>query len=622
MIYFEDLTHTYYNEKKEIYKSVSGIIDLYFPKFEDDKDFWLYYKSLQDVLGIENDEAGKKQYGALLRSFSFFKLKDKNKDQLVQIKNILLGEDCFIDVDKKNNEWKETNIKATTRGSAFHSNMESKFYNEGHTNKEVVSVTTHKEEVKQGLVKAYPLLGTTFGMNGKESKPELVVYNDKYKICGTMDNPIFEYPYVDIDDFKGFSLDTLIPTVGGFIKMEDIKVGDIVYDGAGKETKVKNISKIHFNKCFKLIMDDNNEFICDDEHLWEVGYFKRGKYIKQVLTTEFIFNNYKKFKYNIECLGITNEEDIDLPLDPYVLGLWLADGNRTCGSITCINQDIWDELKRRGFELSVDHNRNNEKAESRTILGISSKLRELNLISNKHLPLIYLSASYNQRLDLLRGLLDGDGYYNKIRKRCVVTTTRKWQKDLVTQLVSSLGWRVTSFNYKTKGFGKENIPAFSVNFTPKENPFLCRNKDMMDDLNLEKLKRINLRYIKEIVEIPTVATKCIEVESELHTYLVGESYLKTHNTNGKLEFSNKYQKAKAPIAHLDSCNGSKYRIQLSLYAWMLEQYGYKPRNLTITHVIFLDDKPQYTVEHKVEYLKKEVENILEHYASTYLKING
>ncbi len=55
---------------------------------------------------------------------------------------------------------------------------------------------------------------------------------------------------------------------------------------------------------------------------------------------------------------------------------------------------------------------------------------------------------------------------------------------------------------------------------------------------------------------------------------------------------------------------------------MLEQYGYKPRNLTITHVIFLDDKPQYTVEHKVEYLKKEVENILEHYAGTYLKING
>lgn len=439
MIYFEDLTHTYYNEKKEIYKSVSGIIDLYFPKFEDDKDFWLYYKSLQDVLGIENDEAGKKQYGALLRSFSFFKLKDKNKDQLVQIKNILLGEDCFIDVDKKNNEWKETNIKATTRGSAFHSNMESKFYNEGHTNKEVVSVTTHKEEVKQGLVKAYPLLGTTFGMSGKESKPELVVYNDKYKICGTMDNPIFEYPYVDIDDFKGFSLDTLIPTVGGFIKMEDIKVGDIVYDGAGKETKVKNISKIHFNKCFKLIMDDNNEFICDDEHLWEVS-------------------------------------------------------------------------------------------------------KGINLFNPK-----------------------------------VLTTLELFQSKDTYYIIS-----------------------------PKEP-----NSDTY-----------NMLAIKEIVEIPTVATKCIEVESELHTYLVGESYLKTHNTNGKLEFSNKYQKAKAPIAHLDSCNGSKYRIQLSLYAWMLEQYGYKPRNLTITHVIFLDDKPQYTVEHKVEYLKKEVENILEHYASTYLKING
>ena len=100
---------------------------------------------------------------------------------------------------------------------------------------------------------------------------------------------------------------------------------------------------------------------------------------------------------------------------------------------------------------------------------------------------------------------------------------------------------------------------------------------------------------------------------------MGINYLKTHNTNSKLEFENKYEKAKYPIAHLDSCNGSKYKIQLSLYAWMLEQYGYKPRNLTISHIIFTDDKPTFKVEHKIEYLKEEVENLLEHYASSSIK---
>ena len=46
---------------------------------------------------------------------------------------------------------------------------------------------------------------------------------------------------------------------------------------------------------------------------------------------------------------------------------------------------------------------------SRTIYGISPELRKLNLISNKHIPDIYLRADYNQRLDLLRGYMDGDG---------------------------------------------------------------------------------------------------------------------------------------------------------------------------------------------------------------------
>ncbi|MCG8399362.1 hypothetical protein LWS67_23015, partial [Bacillus atrophaeus] len=84
---------------------------------------------------------------------------------------------------------------------------------------------------------------------------------------------------------------------------------------------------------------------------------------------------------------------------------------------------------------NVVHDPTRQNTESRTILGILSKLRELNLINNKHIPEMYLRASYQQRLDLLRGLMDTDGYYHITRHRYVMNTDSEWQyKDLVKLL--------------------------------------------------------------------------------------------------------------------------------------------------------------------------------------------
>ena len=60
----------------------------------------------------------------------------------------------------------------------------------------------------------------------------------------------------------------------------------------------------------------------------------------------------------------------------------------------------------------------------RTILNIRGELNNLNLLKNKHIPDMYLRASHEQRLDLLRGFMDTDGYFNKTRKRFVMATTQ------------------------------------------------------------------------------------------------------------------------------------------------------------------------------------------------------
>lgn len=101
--------------------------------------------------------------------------------------------------------------------------------------------------------------------------------------------------------------------------------------------------------------------------------------------------------------------------------------------------------------------------------------------------------------------------------------------------------------------------------------------------------------------------------------------LSDHKTNRKLEFTGfkKFDpifkdrvavKMKPPLQHLDDCNGMHYTMQLSLYAWMLEQFGYKCNSLTIHHVVFDEnDEPCNIIDYPIEYLKKEVTNFLNWY---------
>lgn len=78
-----------------------------------------------------------------------------------------------------------------------------------------------------------------------------------------------------------------------------------------------------------------------------------------------------------------------------------------------------------------------------------------------------------------------------------------------------------------------------------------------------------------------------------------------------------------PVDHLDECNWNKYQLQLSIYAYILEQYGFKLRSLQINHVITERDENEITVldssgkpiitdviPYTCQYLKKEAQAIL------------
>ncbi len=73
-------------------------------------------------------------------------------------------------------------------------------------------------------------------------------------------------------------------------------------------------------------------------------------------------------------------------------------------------------------------------------------------------------------------------------------------------------------------------------------------------------------------------------------------------TNIKIsKFGYKNAKMKHPVAHLPDANYYHYNLQLSLYAWMLEQAGFSIRNLAFHH---------FNKMYQLDYLKKEVEAIV------------
>ena len=250
----------------------------------------------------------------------------------------------------------------------------------------------------------------------------------------------------------------------------------------------------------------------------------------------------------------------------------------------------------------------------RTIFNIRKQLKVLGVLNNKFIPDLYLRGSYQQRLDLLRGLMDTDGYYHESRKRFVMSTTQKWQaKDLV-KLVSTLGIKATIFEVDKKCNGKV-FKGWDVCFSTNGlNPFLVRNQN----IEFPSTDRYSFRNIVSVERVDTIATQCLEVDSPSHTFLVGESLIVTHNTNKELKKKSYYDQNKKqnimmkyPLNNIMDCNYYHYTLQLSLYAYLLQQI--KPElNIKKLTLIYINHDNEVS-EHEVQYLKTDVIRMLKHY---------
>jgi deoxycytidine triphosphate deaminase len=349
---------------------------------------------------------------------------------------------------------------------------------------------------------------------------------------------------------KALAIGTPVATVAGWRTMGSLRVGDLVFGVDGRPTPVVAATEIMSGRpCYEVCFSDGQTIIADADHLWRTttkSARKHGNPSRIVTTTEIAatLRAGSEWNHHVELGNAVQYPEQPLPVDPYVLGIWLGDGTSTKAEVTVGHGDeqTLDEIRAAGYQvwkatapcayriggLSPRHEGRVRDSSGRYASdgSLSSVLRRWRLLSNKHVPSRYLRAAEHQRLALLQGLMDSDGYVDEFG-RCEFVSIRECLSDAVVELAASLGLRPVKRKKTVKFRGIEHGVAYQVKFSPRIPVFRLARK-------LARLKTGTSHRHRAVVDVRAVASypvRCIQVGAPDGMFLAGRTFIPTHNSS-------------------------------------------------------------------------------------------
>lgn len=362
---------------------------------------------------------------------------------------------------------------------------------------------------------------------------------------------------------KALAITTPIPTPTGFKLMGEIEVGDVVFDEKGQPCCVIFVTPVMMGRdCYQVGFDDGNFLIADGEHRWLTQTSKQRKGEARqvetptrqerpqcqkaerysVVTTDEIRQTLKDYRgasnHSINLTQAIKYPKQVLPIPPYTLGAWLGDGLSRGARIFSADYEVIENIQNEGVLVGAGCKQNEGNQSLVYCVGretrggndrtnpVLSNLREMGLINNKHIPEIYLISSVEQRLALLFGLMDTDGYCAE-DGGSEFTTVEPFLAEGVMCLLASLGIKARSKPKKISCNGKDCGIAYRISFTTDTLVFSLARKQRQRKTVRKDVKRL---FVRSIEPVPSNPVKCIAVDSPNHLYLAGRSYVPTHNT--------------------------------------------------------------------------------------------
>lgn len=352
---------------------------------------------------------------------------------------------------------------------------------------------------------------------------------------------------------------TNIPTPDGWKKVEEIKIGDYLFDRQGNPTKVLGVYPQGKKEVYEITFGDGRQAKCSIDHIWSVHKRTWGEsnYYRERTTEEILKDNYKivdkrgrkQHNYSIPCCQPVKYSEKTYLIHPYVIGAFLGDGCCKGHSRLVLSSEN-DEIPEYCAELignieikdwygqKYKHTFFNKTTQEYLLTkdffkDFSEELLQYSY--DKKIPSIYKYGSIEQRYQLLQGLFDTDGSIQKNNGSVSFTSTSLSLIKDVQEVLYSLGHSSVITETKRKFLYTNTCYTLRVNMSHKDkiNLFKLKRKRKIAESFKDKKQRHD--YTKTtIVNIKKLDYSedmtCFYVDNREHLFLMND-FIVTHNTS-------------------------------------------------------------------------------------------
>lgn len=336
---------------------------------------------------------------------------------------------------------------------------------------------------------------------------------------------------------KSCAHDTPILTPNGWRQHGDLGPGDFVFGPDGLPTRVLAISA-DVDEVVPVTLSNGEVIRCHLNHEWRVYDRARGAW-RVMETREIAARELRngpdgsrggRWTLQLPLAAAVRFKDAVLPVDPYVLGVWLGDGSADRQKIAHHRADTEciDAIEAAGYPVTASYEQKGTGVHYTSFDSLRPLLKAAGLLFDKHIPEAYLRSSVGQRLQLLAGLIDTDGHVEAKTGRVRFSTCSEKLRDGVFDLAAGLGFRpyvvAVSPSTSSSGIvGRQTV--YQVGFQPTMDvPTRVPRKAIK---RFAKQRRIG---IVSVGQVEKAGARSICVEREDGLYLVGRQLVVTKNT--------------------------------------------------------------------------------------------
>lgn len=337
--------------------------------------------------------------------------------------------------------------------------------------------------------------------------------------------------------------DTPVLTTGGWKRHGDLRVGDFVFHPSGSAVAVIAVHR-PAQASLRVTLTDGSHVDVHPSHEWTVFDRASGCW-RTIETAGIAAQKYwagGRARFQLPRVSPLSPPSTPLPIAPYTLGAWLGDGSCVKDYITGVDTEVFDAVQRDGYPAR--HTWRHARTGVLTVAFGSPEasstgrgqrqsdlrfaLKKLGILSNKRIPAAYFTASLDDRLELLAGLVDTDGHVSPTTGRVRISTASATLAEDIASLIATFGWRSSLSAFSDARTGRaitSRRAIYQVGFQPS-----LRLPVRIPRKAIRRHAPQRLLGIRSIAPITPTPGRCITVAADDGLYLVGRRLTPTHNS--------------------------------------------------------------------------------------------